>query len=93
MNRAAAGSAHRRCQILGPYRQCGGAVQLDETTIVYRRGIGDRGICTKPLAACGGRELWGLLGYLRIRGRDCLPGAGFQEWRCSINRAELVEVA
>jgi|SRR5215469_3109381 len=42
-------------KILEPYRQCAGAVQPGEGTIVSRRGIGDRAIWTKPLAACGGR--------------------------------------
>ena len=43
------------CKILEPYRQCAGAVQPGEATIVSRRGICDREIWTKPLAACGGR--------------------------------------
>src|SRR5215472_14196179 len=43
------------CKILEPYRKCAGAVQLREATILSRRGIGDKEIWTKPLAACRGR--------------------------------------
>ena len=59
-----------------------------------RRGIGDREICTKPqLLAADAGELWGLLGSLRIGGRDFLPGAVSREWRCNINCAEWTDVA
>ncbi len=69
-------------------------MQPGEATIVSRRGICDRGIWTKPLAlAADAGELWGLLGCLRVRGGDYMPGAGFRRWQCWINRAEWADVA
>ena len=48
-------------KILGLYRRCAGSVLPGEATIVSRRGICDREIWMKPLAACGGRG--GAMGF------------------------------
>jgi len=81
-------------KILGPYRQCAGAVQLRDARVVSRRALAiGRFGRSRWLLAADAVELWELLASWSVRRRDCQPGAGSEEWRCSNNGAEWVDVA
>ena len=69
-------------------------MQLRDARVVSRRALAiGRFGRSRWLLAADAVELWELLGSWSVRRRDCQPGAGSEEWRCSNNGAEWVDVA
>ena len=67
-------------KILVPYRKCAGVLKPGRARLCLAGAfaIGRFGRSRWLLAADVG-ELWGLLGSLKIRGSDCLAGAGLRK--------------